>query len=149
MGCVSLDRSSLGGTTPGCAVCRLFRGGGGGRGAFLQIEGRFGVQSQAVQSADCLDTYGVRFSKEKFVWGYNSGCAVCILFGYVRGCFSTRLGIIPRLCSLQIVWIRMGCVSPNKSSLGGTVRYRLIRFLPWIVKPILRRSFRKGCSSTC
>ena len=71
--------------------------------------------------------------------GTVPGCVVCRLFEYVRG-----------------------SVSLNRSSLGGTsifhvvysqytsvVRYRLIRFLHWIVKPILKRSFRNGCSSTC
>ena len=71
MGCVSLERSLLGDTVPGCAVCRLFGD------AFLQIEVRLGVQSQAVQSADCLDTYGGAFLQ-----------------------IEIRLGVQFRLCSL-------------------------------------------------
>ena len=57
MGCVSLDRSSLGVQSQAVqsADCLDLYGG-----AFLQIEIRLGVQSQAVQSADCL---GVSFSR--------------------------------------------------------------------------------------
>ena len=32
---------------------------------------------------------------------------------------------------------------------ASDIRYRLIRFLPRIVKPVHKRSFRNGCSSTC
>ena len=86
------NRSSLGGTIPGCAVCRLF---GYVWGCVSPNRNSFGDSIPAVQSVDCLDTYG--------------GVSLCT----------------------------------------SVIRYRLIRFLPWIVKPILKRSFRNGCSSTC
>ena len=56
--------------------------------------------------------------------GTVPGGVVCRLFGYVWG-----------------VRFYSQCTS--------VIRYRLVRFLPWIVKLILKISFRNGCSSTC
>ena len=75
---------SFGGTVPGCVVCRLFEYVWG---CVSPNRNSFGGTIPAVQSVDCLDTYG---GVSPFVWGYS-----------------------PRLCCLQIVWIRMGVRFPK------------------------------------
>ena len=84
------------GYNSGCAVCRLF---GYVWGCVSPNRNSFGVTILAVQSVDCLDTYG---GVSLFVWGYS-----------------------PRLCSLQIFGYILGCVSQNRSSGVQSRLYRL------------------------